>query len=213
MISRRTAWLALVAPLVLPVALVLAPSPARAATIDAVTAPVARFQQALLAEMQSPDSSFERRYDILAPAVHSTFDLDVILRNCVGPHWASFSAEQQAALAHVFDQFTTASWVANFARYGGEQFIIVPELRHVGADEIVQTRIDTADGTAHRIDYQMRETPDGWRAVDVLLDGSISRVAVQRSDFRSALAGNSPEPLIETLRQKVASLSGGALPS
>jgi phospholipid transport system substrate-binding protein len=89
----------------------------------------------------------------------------------------------------------------------------VPELRSAGADEIVQTRIDGAGGTTHRIDYQMRQTPDGWRAVDVLLEGSISRVAVQRSDFRSYLASNSPEPLIESLRQKVASLSGGSLPS
>ena len=28
---------------------------------------------------------------------------------------------------------------------------------------------------------------DAWKAVDVLLDGTISRVAVQRSDFRSLL--------------------------
>ena len=37
------------------------------------------------------------------------------------------------------------------------------------------------------LDYVMRQGEKGRRAVDVLLDGSISRVAVQRSDFRSLL--------------------------
>ncbi len=45
--------------------------------------------------------------------------------------------------------------------------------------------------------------------MDVLLDGSISRVAVQRSDFRSLLEGG-PSALVDSLRRKVADLSGGA---
>jgi phospholipid transport system substrate-binding protein len=211
MITRRAVARALAASVW--AAAALAPWGALAAELDQVTAPITQFQQALLAVMKASDTSFEHRYELLSPVVQRAFDLGVILRNCVGPHWSSFSPDQQAALARVFAQFTTASWVANFARYNGERFVIVPELRSAGADEIVQTRIDGAGGTTHRIDYQMRQTPDGWRAVDVLLEGSISRVAVQRSDFRSYLASNSPEPLIESLRQKVASLSGGSLPS
>ena len=55
--------------------------------------------------------------------------------------------------------------------------------------------------------------PDGWRAVDVLLDGSISRVAVQRSDFRKLLDPGDASALIASLEKKVSDLSGGALPS
>jgi len=47
----------------------------------------------------------------------------------------------------------------------------------------------------------------------VLLEGSISRVAVQRSDFRNALASGDADALIASLRRKVADLSGGALNS
>ena len=39
----------------------------------------------------------------------------------------------------------------------------------------------------------MRDDNGVWRAVDVLLDGSISRVAVQRSDFRKILANGDAE--------------------
>jgi phospholipid transport system substrate-binding protein len=59
--------------------------------------------------------------------------------------------------------------------------------------------------------YVMRQTPAGWRAVDVLADGSISRVATQRSDFRGLLSSGGGSALVASLQNKVASLSGGAI--
>jgi ABC-type transporter MlaC component len=57
----------------------------------------------------------------------------------------------------------------------------------------------------------MRNGPAGWKAVDVLADGSISRVGVQRSDFRHVLASGGVPALTVALRQKVANLSDGVL--
>ncbi len=54
-----------------------------------------------------------------------------------------------------------------------------------------------------RIDYVMRGGAGGWRIVDVLLNGSISRVAVQRSDFRALLESGNPAALIDSLKRKV----------
>ena len=51
----------------------------------------------------------------------------------------------------------------------------------------MQTRIIQDNGEPIRLDYVMRQTDAGWRAVDILLDGTISRVAVQHSDFRALL--------------------------
>jgi phospholipid transport system substrate-binding protein len=56
----------------------------------------------------------------------------------------------------------------------------------------------------------MRDGGSGWRAVDVLADGSISRVAVQRSDFRRLLAQGGAQALVASLRSKSADLSDGA---
>jgi len=47
----------------------------------------------------------------------------------------------------------------------------------------------------------------------VLMDGSISRVAVQRSDFRGLLGQGGAADLIASLQRKVSDLSGGALDS
>jgi phospholipid transport system substrate-binding protein len=57
----------------------------------------------------------------------------------------------------------------------------------------------------------MSQTASGWKVVDVLEDGSISRVAVQRSDFRAVLASGGSDALLEELSRKASDLSGGAL--
>jgi hypothetical protein len=46
--------------------------------------------------------------------------------------------------------------------------------------------------------------------VDILLNGTISRVAVQRSDFRTLVAGGDPAPLLASLRSRAVSLAAGA---
>jgi phospholipid transport system substrate-binding protein len=121
------------------------------------------------------------------------------------------SETARQTLFTVFRAFTVASYTANFDNNGGEKFEVLPQTRTSGADIIVETKLIASSGEPIRIDYVMRNGPGGWRIVDVLLDGSISRVAVQRSDFRSLLASGDPNPLIDSLRRKVADLSGGAI--
>jgi phospholipid transport system substrate-binding protein len=76
---------------------------------------------------------------------------------------------------------------------------------------LAQTRIISSSGESHELDYVMRQVGGGWKAVDVLADGSISRVAVQRSDFRRLLSSGGATALIESLNRKISDLSGGAL--
>jgi phospholipid transport system substrate-binding protein len=70
----------------------------------------------------------------------------------------------------------------------------------------------STDGTAPtRLDYVMTNGPDGWQATDVLLAGTISKVAIQSSDFSSEVTSGDASQLIAALKTKVATLSGGAL--
>ena len=200
MISRRL----LLAGLALPVA-------ARAADADAV-APITALNQALLAAMRTGTSApFPQRYAALAPVVERAFDIPATLQAAIGPRWASLPQQQQAQLLDVFRKFTVARYVDNFDGFNGERLEVLPDSRSVGADQVVATQIVPAGGEAVRIDYLMRRGPSGWRAVDVLLNGSISQVAVQRSDFRSLVSAGDAGPLILSLQRKVAELSGGAM--
>ena len=203
-ISRRTALLVALFPLTASF------SVAEAADSEAA-APIQALDQALLAAMRAGKGTpFLQRYNALAPAVEGAFDLPAILQSSVGLRWASLPQADQQRLLDVFRKFTIATYVANFDSYGGERIELVPGGRTIGADQVVQTRIVPARGDPTPIDYVMRRTAAGWRAVDVLLNGSISQVAVYRSDWRSSLASGAG-PLIANLQRKVADLSGGAL--
>ena len=152
---------------------------------------------------------FAQRFNLLAPSVERAFDLPAILQLAVGPRWASLPPAEQQTLMDAFRKFTVCSYVANFDNANGQQIQVVPENRNVGADQVVATQL-TGGGDTTRIDYVMRRTASGWKAVDVLLNGAISQVAVNRSDWRALLASGAGA-LISSLQGRVATLSGGAI--
>ena len=172
--------------------------------------PIEALDQALERVMQDGKATpFEQRYAGLAPVVQQTFDLDKILETSVGPKWLTFSPTEQQEIRAEFLKFTVASYLSNFTSYNGERFEISPDTRSIGNEQVVSTRIIPTHGDPARIDYVMKQGSAGWRAVDVLLDGTISRIAVQRSDFRSVVEGG-PTALVDSLRRKVSDLSRGA---
>ncbi len=196
---------------VLLAALLLSPLSARGQGAGAGPAtPAEALNAGLLTIMHAGRATpFATRAQTLAPAVQAAFDLPLILRNSVGPRFASFPPAQQAQLLDAFTAFTIASYVANFDSFEGQRFDILPELRRAGADEVVQTRFVPTTGEPVKLDYVVRRLDTGWKIVDVLLDGAISRVAVQRSDFRALVGAGDAAPLIDMLHSKVAGLASG----
>jgi phospholipid transport system substrate-binding protein len=186
---------------------------ARAADPDALTDPIKQLNAALLAAMKVGQSTpFAQRYAMVAPAVQRAFDLDAVLRAAVGLSWDSLPGDQKAALARTFQRYTVSNYTANFDSYNGQIFRVLPETRTLSNGEVaVRTQIVRRNDSPVEIDYVMRQTALGWKAVDVLSDGSISQVAVQRSDFRRFMTSGGAPALRAGLERKVASLSNGAL--
>jgi phospholipid transport system substrate-binding protein len=148
---------------------------------------------------------------MLAPAVDAAFDLQGILRISVGALWSTLPPAQQQTLLQVFRSYTIANYVANFHSYKGRVIDVQPTTRPVGSQRVVTTTITKPGRDPLRIDYVMRDEDSGWKVVDVLLDGTISRVAVQRSDFASLVSSGDASGLIKSLRSKVSLLSNGSM--
>jgi phospholipid transport system substrate-binding protein len=195
-------------------AALLVVKPVRAQPDSVLSQPLTELYAGLEAAMRAGRTTpFGRRFNALAPVVDRAFDLATVLKVSVGVRWDSMDSAAQARLAETFRRFTIATYVANFDKYGGEHFQVLPGARDLGADRVVHTEIVSGSGDRVRLDYVMRDDAGMWKAVDVLLDGSISRVAVQRSDFRKILAHGDADALITSLRQKIVDLSNGAMRS
>jgi phospholipid transport system substrate-binding protein len=186
-------------------------TPVRAVGEPAVVEPIHELVDGLLRVMKEGlGTPFLQRFEMLTPVIDRTFDLAAVLKESVGAPWAALAPDQQQMLSQAFRRYTVATYVNSFNTFNGQRFEVMPDTRPVGTEQVVQTRIIPKSGDGHELDYVMRQGGPGWRAVDVLADGSISRVAVQRSDFRRLLARGGAQALADSLRAKSADLSDGA---
>jgi phospholipid transport system substrate-binding protein len=187
-------------------------APVSPSDVSSVIGPIQTLCDRLLDIMRAGHAApFGQRFNMLAPAIDAAFDLETILQFSIGATWAGLPAEQKAALRDAFRRYTIASYVDSFDQFNGQRFVVLPDLRPVdNGEEVVQTHIISRDGDTHVLAYVMRNGSAGWRVVDVLEDGTISRVAVQRSDFRQLLLRGGAPALLESLQSKTANLSDGA---
>ena len=185
--------------------------PSHAVEDQTIIIPIRQLIAGLLAVMRAGlGTPFEQRLNMLEPVIVSTFDLNVILRESTGALWTTLPPDQQTMLLDAFRLYTVASYVNSFSNFQGQRFEINPTIRTVGSQQVVETRIIPRSGEGHELDYVLRRDVSGARIVDVLADGSISRVAVQRSDFRRLLARGGAQALAESLRAKSVDLSTGS---
>jgi phospholipid transport system substrate-binding protein len=148
------------------------------------------------------------RYARLGPAVDRVFDVPSMTRLAVGPSWATLPAAQQQQLTEAFRHYIAATYADRFDSYSGEQLQVTGE-RPYNADIIVQTKIVKSNGETTTLNYLMRQNQGSWQISDVYLDGTISQVAVQRSEFNSILRRDGVDGLVMTLNRKTDLLSRG----
>jgi phospholipid transport system substrate-binding protein len=142
------------------------------------------------------------RYERLAPVVGRLFDVPSMARLAVGASWATLSPAQQQQVAEAFGHYISATYADRFDSYSGEQLQVIGEQPY-GAEIMVQTKIVKSKGDTVSLNYRMRENAGSWQIADVYLDGSISQVATQRSEFHSILQREGVDGLIIALNRKV----------
>jgi phospholipid transport system substrate-binding protein len=170
---------------------------AETASADAIST-IKHFNGALLAAIKSGvRADFSRRFQALAPEIDRAFDLAVVLSVSVGPSWANLSSDQQARLLDAFRRYTVASYAAIFGSYTGQNFSVSTKTRSVGVDRlVVESRIAQISGDETALDHVIKQTSWGWKVIDVLAAGSISRVTVRHSDFRRILSNGGADALL-----------------
>lgn len=175
---------------------------ARAASADATDPAAARVEaldHGLLESMKAGASlSARSRYKTLTPLIEASFDLPLMTRFAVGPAWTGMTQSEHEALVSAFTRLSAASYAHNFNRFGGERFDIDARVETRGADKIVQSHLTAPHGAPVALTYRMRQTPSGWKIVDVYY-GAISQLTTRRSDFAAPLAAGGAKGLVAHL--------------
>jgi phospholipid transport system substrate-binding protein len=186
----------------------LASVPARAA--DPAADRIQTFYNSLLDTMKrGPQLGMQGRFQALEPAVDATFNIPAMIEFIVGPSWSGMKESDKTSLVAAFRRMTVANYAANFTSYGGEQFNVDPNVQQRGPDKIVQTTLVPKGDKPVPLVYRMRELSDGWKVIDVFLNGYVSELATRRSDFATTLASGGGPALVAKMNQISDGLLGG----
>lgn len=144
------------------------------------------------------------RFAKLEPVLAKSFDFSAMARLSVGGRWKDLTPEQQAKLSATFGRLSIATYAGRFTGYSGEHFEIVGEEPSAQGTVLVRTRVVIPEKEPVQLDYRLRSGPDGWRIIDVFMNGTVSELALRRSEYSAVLDREGFDGLIAALDEKIA---------
>jgi phospholipid transport system substrate-binding protein len=204
LMRRRPGWTRKIAGLCLALACVIAPfAAAGSASAASPQETIRNFYAVLLTTMKEGSRLGESgRYAMLAPVVRQDFDVPFMTRLAVGPDWSGLTPSQQQQVTAAFGRYVAATYADRFDSYAGEELQVGGAQPFAGGF-VVDTKIVKPTGDPVTINYLVREDGGTWQIADVYLDGTISQLATQRSEFQSILRREGVDGLIGALNKKV----------
>jgi phospholipid transport system substrate-binding protein len=174
------------------------------------TAVVQRFDDALLSVLKDGDKlGYSGRYQRLSQVMQETFDLDFMAEKVLGTRWNDLSEADRGRWREVFSEFTIANYAANFDRFTGQQFDIRGEEQSANGTVLVKTLVRSPGHEDVELTYRLHRVGARWRIMDVFLKGTVSELALRRSDYGSVLQRDGFDKLVDVLRSRIADLAAG----
>jgi len=168
------------------------------------------FHKDLLTVMKAADKlGVKGRYQYLAPRLAKAFDMSRMIRIATGSFWKKADPNQQKQLLDAFTQMSASTYASQFDGYSGEAFKTLGAKPGPRGTMMVATQILRPNDSPVDITYVVKESGGRWRIVDVLLDNSVSELAVRRSEYRQMLRSRGMKGLIDLLNSKASSLTTG----
>ena len=116
------------------------------------------------------------------------------------------SAADKQRWAETFTRFTTANYAGRFTGYTGEEFVTLGVEDAARDTKMVLTKIVVPKEDDVQLNYRMMKTDAGWKVIDVYLNGTVSELALRRSEYSSALKREGFEQLVASIETKIADL-------
>jgi phospholipid transport system substrate-binding protein len=110
--------------------------------------------------------------------------------------------EQQKEFAELFKELLQGVYADRLLAYTDQKIEFGKEIELKKGRAEVQSNIVLSDGTKVPIFYRLTDKSGDWKTYDLIIEG-VSLVKNYRSQFREIIAKESPDKLLEILRDKV----------
>ncbi len=184
--------------------LLLGPFPS-GAEVSTPARVVETLHAALIENMKQSDTlGYEDRFERLAPTLSASFDLDFMAAKSVGRTWKKLDEADRTRWLQTFERHTTANYAGRFKGYSGQHFEILGTEPAAHDTMVVRTKLINPSDDDVELNYRLRQTPSGWRIIDVYLNGTVSELALRRSEYASTLKRDGFEVLCTLVDSKLA---------
>jgi phospholipid transport system substrate-binding protein len=138
----------------------------------------------------------------LTKVISTIFDFDELSRRTLGRGWRNMNDAQQKEFVDLFTQLLQGVYADRLLAYSDQKVIFDKENIVKKGQAEVQSYLQTADGKKIPLFYRLIDKSGSWKVYDVIIEG-VSMVKNYRTQFREILSKDSPEKLLEILRNKV----------
>lgn len=151
--------------------------------------------------LSSPNTDTSERRRRYRELLDQGFAVDTIGRFALGRYWRIATPKQQSEYLVLFREFVLETYATRLDNFAGETFDVIEAQPLDDMDTMVATEIPLPDGPRIRVDYRVRAREDGYKIVDVLVEG-VSLITTQRAEFSSIVNRIGIEGLLDLLRER-----------
>ena len=185
---------------------------AHAASMPTATSAKALIEQTVaqvLAVLKDESRTVAQQRLELEKIAHARFDFRTMAGLVLGRAWKRLDAAERDEFVDQFTTYLANDYGSRLERYQQEEVAVVSEQPKPRDDVEVRTKIIGGENDGAIVDYRMRNGKDGWKIIDVVIEG-ISLVANFRDQFREVIARGGPEALLQKLKEKNAAAAAAA---
>ncbi len=129
------------------------------------------------------------------------FDVQFAARLVLARYWRTATPQQQQRFISAFESSMFANYGSALLGFQSNRLKVEPTRVAPGTSEAqVRTLIHRDDGSDVQVNFQLHETPQGWKAWDVIVEG-VSYVKSFRDDFGSEIEQQGLEAVIQRLER------------
>ena len=159
----------------------------------------------VIAKLSQPgfkDQAKDVQISQLSDLISTVFDFEELSKRTMGREWKKMNPAQQEEFVKLFKGLLQGVYADRLLAYSDQKIIFDKETMLKEGQAEVQSFLQTADGKKIPMFYRLTDKNGSWKVYDVIIEG-VSMVKNYRDQFRDILSKDSPEKLLEILREKV----------
>ncbi len=149
----------------------------------------------------------EQKKNRVEELAYERFEFQLISRFVLARNWNSMSEQQRTDFVDAFKKHLSVTYRDALDSFRDEKISITSSRLEPRGDVTVMTLVHQNSGDT-KVDYRLRKTADGWRGIDIIIEG-VSLVQNFRSQAQEIISAEGADALIQKLRNKQIDLEAG----